>query len=524
MAKKALCIGINNYPGTGNDLWGCVNDANDWRAALEKRGFTVQQLLDSQATKDAMHQSIQSLVQGATSGDVIVITYSGHGSWIPDLDNDEPDARDEVLCPYDISQNRPFTDDELYNIFTKRERDVRIVFISDSCNSGTLNRYVSTQAVAARPLTRFLPPAYFLPPDMLQVAAERATHRAANVSRLFGGVFFSGCQDIESSYDAEFNGRPNGAFTYFALEALNTLETNATYQEWHETIRRSLPNRLYPQNPNLQGTQEQITWKIFEGEKSMQSTANSITTQSTSSLPGQTPWRQWGRIQQPRARISNLSTTPSLTDLPDGTYVTALGSSNTLFRLQRGHRQLIDPADIAAMGITQNDIQQVDPLELRLLPLEVTRQRAIGRDLQRYLWSNLGANHHMQSWVWLQGTTLTVRTITETGTWFGGYAGGVSVILYDAGGNRILHDQIRYRYGIDGRAFGPGSREDSEVFQLPQNVADAAESILICHYWDPKVDLVAAAIEWGGLIWEVIQIIIDAYSRGEAVNAGGDEF
>ncbi len=35
MAKKALCIGINDYPGTGSDLAGCVNGAllrtrNDW--------------------------------------------------------------------------------------------------------------------------------------------------------------------------------------------------------------------------------------------------------------------------------------------------------------------------------------------------------------------------------------------------------------------------------------------------------------------------------------------------------------
>ena len=32
--KKAVCIGINNYPGTSNDLQGCVNDANDWCALL----------------------------------------------------------------------------------------------------------------------------------------------------------------------------------------------------------------------------------------------------------------------------------------------------------------------------------------------------------------------------------------------------------------------------------------------------------------------------------------------------------
>lgn len=29
MATRALCIGINDYPGTDNDLSGCVNDANE---------------------------------------------------------------------------------------------------------------------------------------------------------------------------------------------------------------------------------------------------------------------------------------------------------------------------------------------------------------------------------------------------------------------------------------------------------------------------------------------------------------
>ena len=33
MANKALCIGINNYPGTHMDLQGCVNDAEDWATA-----------------------------------------------------------------------------------------------------------------------------------------------------------------------------------------------------------------------------------------------------------------------------------------------------------------------------------------------------------------------------------------------------------------------------------------------------------------------------------------------------------
>jgi hypothetical protein len=535
MAKKALCIGINDYPGTNNDLYGCVNDSNDWRAVLEERGFTVQQLRNSEATKDAMYRGMQRLVDEARSGDIVVITYSGHGSWVPDLDDDESDGQDEVLCPYDISQNRPLTDDELYNIVSKQRRGVRIVIISDSCNSGTVIRPYGAVAPAPNlPRTRFLPNGNFLPEDMLQEADERARRPKAGVSRPFGGILLSGCQDNEYSFDAQFNGRMNGAFTYYALEALKSLQAGATYQEWHDLIINSLPSGNYPQNPNLQGPDEQKSWKIFEGGKSMVSTVNPTITpvtstsssqQSTGSQPVSSPWVLNGASRQ-RAFVpsNNRQTTAALADLSDGAYVTAVGRSNALYRIQNGRRQIINPANVGTMSITQANIQLVDPIELGFIPLEETQRRAIGRDVQRYLWSDLQAGHFMQSWVWLRGTELTVRTRTETVTWFGGYTGGVSVILFDADGRRIPHDDIRYRYGVDGRAFGSGWREVTEVYQLPRNVSDAAESIAILHYWDPKVDLVDVSLQVAVFIWELIEIWLRSREQGEQVNAGGEEF
>ena len=42
--KKALLVGINDYPGTGNDLAGCVNDAHDWAQVLSQRCPMLGQL------------------------------------------------------------------------------------------------------------------------------------------------------------------------------------------------------------------------------------------------------------------------------------------------------------------------------------------------------------------------------------------------------------------------------------------------------------------------------------------------
>lgn len=56
--KRSLHIGINDYPGTGSDLSGCVNDANDWREALMARKFEALSLFNEKATKDNMQEAI----------------------------------------------------------------------------------------------------------------------------------------------------------------------------------------------------------------------------------------------------------------------------------------------------------------------------------------------------------------------------------------------------------------------------------------------------------------------------------
>ncbi|NTW44452.1 MAG: caspase family protein [Anaerolineaceae bacterium] len=129
MTKKALCIGINDYPGTDSDLEGCVNDSNDWASVLEKRGFSVQKMLNNAATGKAMRKAIKSLVTGAGKGDSIIIQYSGHGSFVPDEDGDEPDGTDECLCPYDIGTKGPITDDELFDLFSNRQEGVKLWFL-----------------------------------------------------------------------------------------------------------------------------------------------------------------------------------------------------------------------------------------------------------------------------------------------------------------------------------------------------------------------------------------------------------
>jgi len=258
--KLALCIGINDYPGTGSDLHGCVNDANDWAAELSKRDFDVRLMLDAEATGDAMRAGIRERLDAAATGDTVVITYSGHGTWVPDRDGDEPDRRDEALCPYDIGTNGPLLDDELFELFLDRRRGVKVVFVSDSCHSGSVARYAPPTGSGSRRI-KFLPPEIFL--SERDAAAARRLPRTYRGRPRHAALLFSGCQDVEYSYDANFEGRPNGAFTYVALAALRRLPEGACYGDWMKEICAQLPSQDYPQQPGIQGTSTQRRWPIL---------------------------------------------------------------------------------------------------------------------------------------------------------------------------------------------------------------------------------------------------------------------
>lgn len=270
MARYGLVIGINDYPGTDSDLSGCVNDANDWKSVLEKRGFTVNRLLDKQATGQAIREAMKATIAPAKSGDLVVIQYSGHGSFVPDKNGDEPDGMDECICPYDLMTKGIITDDELFEIYDAKAKGVKLLVISDSCHSGSVARMApiltppsTTAKFAPQRKIRFLPPAVFLSKRELATIGTSARHRAASPPGRYAALLMAGCQDTEYSYDAYFRGRPNGAFSFVALRALENLNTKATYTTWFKEIRKMLPSQQYPQSPNLFGSSSMKKWKLF---------------------------------------------------------------------------------------------------------------------------------------------------------------------------------------------------------------------------------------------------------------------
>lgn len=257
--KRSLCFGINNYPGTANDLNGCVNDANGWKELFRKKNFSlVTLLLDAQATRKNVKEEMLKLVKISEPGDILVITYSGHGTSIPDNDGDEPDGKDEAICLYDGL----LTDDEIRNIMNGIKEGVKVTFISDSCHSGTVTRaFLSTIAN-----DKYAKPKYMPPKDGMDAAtlALLPTNKGIFIPESgMKEILISGCQSTEYSYDARFNGKNMGAFSHYALLILRD-NPRITYNDFYSKLRQQLPSNQYPQTPQLEGSVENKNSYMFE--------------------------------------------------------------------------------------------------------------------------------------------------------------------------------------------------------------------------------------------------------------------
>jgi hypothetical protein len=254
--RYGLFVGIN-YINTSSELAGCINDAQDLYERLSPHFDEILVLTEDQATKARIMDEKARFVGKLQYKDRFWDTYSGHGTWVPDRNNDEPDKRDEALCPIDFQDNL-ILDDEIFEVYSKRKRGSKIVMLTDSCHSGSVFRLYGMPEWGRA--IKFIAPEQILSARTAGVAEKleekflaRETikqHQEASS----GIIHFSGCQDIEYSYDANFNGRANGAFTYYFLAALAKLGFEASCREIHEAMKEFLPSHQYPQRPKLNAT------------------------------------------------------------------------------------------------------------------------------------------------------------------------------------------------------------------------------------------------------------------------------
>ena len=140
-----LHVGIDDYKYVPK-LEGAVADAQVFADIFKAEGADVAVLTDDDATLENIVTRFQEMARLAKPGDTIVFTYAGHGAqWPEQFRGEEEDGYDEFFALANFSNRgagvrEMLLDNQVAELFQKVDEKVTILFIADSCHSGTMTR------------------------------------------------------------------------------------------------------------------------------------------------------------------------------------------------------------------------------------------------------------------------------------------------------------------------------------------------------------------------------------------------
>lgn len=154
--KRALVVGISQYPQSGKDAWGAIHGANDADLlvpVLKSQGFSIAKIINHAATAKRIRKELGDMVSSCKSGDMVYLHFSCHGQPYEDLNGDEEDGWDESIVPYDAPMVyekgkyegvNHIIDDELHTYFQRLRSKVGrkgfVCVVIDACHAGGVSR------------------------------------------------------------------------------------------------------------------------------------------------------------------------------------------------------------------------------------------------------------------------------------------------------------------------------------------------------------------------------------------------
>lgn len=229
--NSALLIGIN-YFKTNYELFGCINDANAICSFISGYNFQKITVLTDNNVKIPNRVNIldelKNLLINSNSGDVLLLFYSGHGSYILDKNNNEKTGKDQMIIPCDFNG---IIDDDLKTIIqTNLKKDVTLIALFDCCFSGSVldlkYQYMDS------------------------LDKNNYTENANETETIGNVIMISGCNDMQTSSDAFLNNTNQGAMTWSFLEAFKS-EKNITWRKLLIKMRDLLQKSNFAQIPQL---------------------------------------------------------------------------------------------------------------------------------------------------------------------------------------------------------------------------------------------------------------------------------
>jgi len=143
--QHAIVVGVNHYKRLSLPrLNNAVQDARSVAQTLRKKGFSVIELYNENATKDRILDALKEIKQHAISKDATLFYFAGHGDGVSGHNN----VREGYILPYEFNSdlNNPNLDVMYYDksaisissliMYARDTKAKHIGIILDSCFSG----------------------------------------------------------------------------------------------------------------------------------------------------------------------------------------------------------------------------------------------------------------------------------------------------------------------------------------------------------------------------------------------------
>jgi hypothetical protein len=179
----SIHVGVN-HPSAARGQPLSRSEESAWKMAelAYQAGYgAIHVLRGDDATRGAVHDLVSAAARALEPGHTLFVSFSGHGSQVPDSDLDERDGWDETWCLRDAN----LIDDELAEIWRGAAAGTRVLVVSESCFGGGMKR--GDEGLAT------LPPAPYRPVYRSAAPVMRGVQQYAQPA--------SSCISREPSYD-----------------------------------------------------------------------------------------------------------------------------------------------------------------------------------------------------------------------------------------------------------------------------------------------------------------------------------
>ncbi|MEW5925936.1 MAG: caspase family protein [Gemmatimonadota bacterium] len=135
----SIHIGVND-PASPGECVLTLSEDSAWKMAelAYQAGYgAIHVLRGADATRSAVAGLLSAAARALEPRQTLFVSFSGHGSRVPDADGDERDGWDETWCLHDAD----LVDDELREIWRLAAPGTRVLLVTESCFGGGMGRY-----------------------------------------------------------------------------------------------------------------------------------------------------------------------------------------------------------------------------------------------------------------------------------------------------------------------------------------------------------------------------------------------